>query len=136
MGHLRPHPERIVYDVIDGQVLIIRSDTGSYYSLVGSAADVWRGLMAGLDDDPAKGRHEGDDGEKDRTSQKREAEEGRNPTELSCLDLHAVNTAQRTAGPNQQERPEEERDPAPGGKDDLEPGEVFRQFQASGRRLH
>ena len=50
VGHLRPHPERIVYDVIDGQVLIIRSDTGSYYSLEGPAADVWRGLRAGLDD--------------------------------------------------------------------------------------
>lgn len=50
MRRLRPHPQRIVYDVIDGQVLIIRSDTGSYYSLEGSAADVWRGLMAGLDD--------------------------------------------------------------------------------------
>ena len=50
MRRLRPHPQRIVYDVIDGQVLIIRSDTGSYYSLEGTSADVWRGLMAGLDD--------------------------------------------------------------------------------------
>ena len=63
---LRPHPQRIVYDVIDGQVLIIRSDTGSYYSLEGSAADVWRGLMAGLDDDQIvaglEARYAGDSG--------------------------------------------------------------------------
>ena len=50
MRIVRPNRSGIVYDVIDGQVLIIRSDTGAYYSLEGTAAEVWAGLMASGDE--------------------------------------------------------------------------------------
>ena len=46
MRSLTPSRAGIVYDVIDGQVLIIRSDTGAYYSLEGTAAEVWAALLA------------------------------------------------------------------------------------------
>ena len=42
--------ERVVHDVLDGEVLAIRNDTGTYYSLVGTAADVWVGIVDGLDE--------------------------------------------------------------------------------------
>ena len=50
MRLLRPDRSRIVYDVLDGQVLIIRSDTGAYYSLDGTAAEVWVAIMGGSDE--------------------------------------------------------------------------------------
>jgi hypothetical protein len=50
MRLLRPDRSRIVYDVLDGQVLIIRSDTGAYYSLDGTAAEVWVAIMGGADE--------------------------------------------------------------------------------------
>lgn len=46
MRSLTPLRAGIVYDVIDGQVLIIRSDTGAYYSLDGTAAEIWAALLA------------------------------------------------------------------------------------------
>lgn len=39
----------VVHDTIDGEVLVIRNDTGAYYSMVGPAADVWEAIRAGLD---------------------------------------------------------------------------------------
>lgn len=46
MRLFRPTRGLVVYDVIDGQVLVIRSDTGAYYSLEGTAAQVWAGILA------------------------------------------------------------------------------------------
>lgn len=39
----------VVHDTLDGEVLAIRNDTGTYYSMVGPAADVWACILAGLD---------------------------------------------------------------------------------------
>ena len=38
----------VVHDTLDGEVLAIRNDTGAYYSMVGSAADVWACVLAGV----------------------------------------------------------------------------------------
>jgi Coenzyme PQQ synthesis protein D (PqqD) len=42
---------RVSYETIDGEVLIINFETGNYYSLLGSAAEIWsiveRGAAAG-----------------------------------------------------------------------------------------
>ena len=37
----------VVFDVIDGEVLAIRSDTGAYYSMRGVAATAWCALLSG-----------------------------------------------------------------------------------------
>ena len=39
--------ENVVFDVIDGEVLAIRSDSGSYYSMRGAAATAWCALLSG-----------------------------------------------------------------------------------------
>jgi hypothetical protein len=39
----------VVHDTIDDEVLVIRNDTGTYYSLLGPSADIWAGVRAGLD---------------------------------------------------------------------------------------
>jgi len=39
----------VVHDTLDGEVLAIRNDTGTYFSMVGTAADVWACILAGLD---------------------------------------------------------------------------------------
>ena len=50
MRQVRPVEAQIVHDIVDGHVVIIRSDTGSYYSLEGTAAEVWVGILSGLDE--------------------------------------------------------------------------------------
>lgn len=37
----------VVFDVIDGEVLAIRSDSGAYYSMRGAAATAWCALLSG-----------------------------------------------------------------------------------------
>jgi Coenzyme PQQ synthesis protein D (PqqD) len=39
--------DNIVHDTIDGEVLAIRSDTGAYYSMTGTAATCWVALLGG-----------------------------------------------------------------------------------------
>ena len=41
---------RVVHDVNDGEVLAIRSDTGTYYSMDGSATVAWQAIAAGADE--------------------------------------------------------------------------------------
>jgi len=41
---------RVVHDVNDGEVLAIRSDTGTYYSMDGSATVAWQAIDAGADE--------------------------------------------------------------------------------------
>jgi hypothetical protein len=41
---------RVVHDVNDGEVLAIRSDTGTYYSMDGTAAVAWQAIDAGADE--------------------------------------------------------------------------------------
>jgi hypothetical protein len=48
---VRPNDAKIVHDVIDGQVLVIHSETGAYYSLEGTAAWVWVAMLRGLDEE-------------------------------------------------------------------------------------
>lgn len=43
----------VVHETIDGEVLAIRSDTGAYYSMEGTAATAWIVLHTGLDLDYA-----------------------------------------------------------------------------------
>ena len=54
----------VVFDVIDGEMLAIRSDSGSYYSMRGSAATAWCALISGhhVDhlDGPVAEHHGGD----------------------------------------------------------------------------
>lgn len=46
---VRVNERLIVHDTLDGEVLAIRNDTGTYYSMVGPAADVWSCILAGCD---------------------------------------------------------------------------------------
>lgn len=45
----RLNTSNVVHDIIDGEVLAIRSDTGTYYSMMGSAATLWAALITGAD---------------------------------------------------------------------------------------
>ena len=47
MPSYRPQLTGIVHDVIEGQVLIIRSDSGAYYSMEGTGTVVWEGILRG-----------------------------------------------------------------------------------------
>ncbi len=49
--NVRIDTARVVHDLTDGEVLAIRSDTGTYYSMAGSAADIWEAVGAGADTD-------------------------------------------------------------------------------------
>ena len=56
--------DQIVHETIDGETVVINLDSGSYYSLEGSGADLWSRLLAGesLNDSAAAvaARHGGD----------------------------------------------------------------------------
>ena len=43
----RVNDSNVVFDLIDGEVLAIRSDSGAYYSLRGTAATAWCALLSG-----------------------------------------------------------------------------------------
>jgi hypothetical protein len=43
----RIDPQDVIHETIDGEVILIAVQTGSYYSLEGSGAEVWEGLRAG-----------------------------------------------------------------------------------------
>jgi hypothetical protein len=45
----RLNSSNVVHDTIDGEVLAIRSDTGTYYSMQGPTATVWCALISGAD---------------------------------------------------------------------------------------
>jgi hypothetical protein len=47
---VRIDASRVVHDVNDGEVLAIRSDTGTYYSMVGTATVAWQAIDAGADE--------------------------------------------------------------------------------------
>lgn len=40
---------KIIYDTIDGEVILVHVETGNYYQLPGVGAEVWRCLSLGLD---------------------------------------------------------------------------------------
>jgi hypothetical protein len=63
--HHQLNASNVVSDTIDGEVLAIRSDNGTYYSMRGPAATTWTALLtgAGLDEiTAAVGAHHGVDG--------------------------------------------------------------------------
>jgi hypothetical protein len=43
----RSDPQRVVHETIDGEVILIQLETGNYYSLGGSGAEVWALLQQG-----------------------------------------------------------------------------------------
>jgi hypothetical protein len=45
----RLNSSNVVHDIIDGEVLAIRSDTGTYYSMQGPTATAWCALISGAD---------------------------------------------------------------------------------------
>ena len=47
----RPAGPQIIHELIDGEVILINLDSGSYYSLDGVSATIWSGLVAGLSGD-------------------------------------------------------------------------------------
>lgn len=53
MTRFRLNTPAVVSDVIDGEVVAIHLDQGNYYSLRGSAVEVWEMVRAGLDLDSA-----------------------------------------------------------------------------------
>ncbi len=46
-GRFRLNPDRVVHETIDGETIIIQLETGTYYSLAGSGAEIWAMLAAG-----------------------------------------------------------------------------------------
>ena len=48
--YVRIDASRVVHDVNDGEVLAIRSDTGTYYSMDGTATVAWQAIDAGADE--------------------------------------------------------------------------------------
>jgi hypothetical protein len=48
---MRTNDAQVVFDVFDGEVMAVRNDTGTYYSMQGAAGLAWQSLAAGLDVD-------------------------------------------------------------------------------------
>ena len=44
---VRIDPNDVIHETLDGEVILIAVTTGAYYSLEGSGADIWAGLLAG-----------------------------------------------------------------------------------------
>ncbi|MFO1055438.1 MAG: PqqD family protein [Dongiaceae bacterium] len=59
-GRLAVNHAKVAHEIIDGEVLIINTETGAYFSLRGSAAVIWNGIVAGLDAPAIEGRFAGD----------------------------------------------------------------------------
>lgn len=45
--NFQPNRANVVFDTIDGEVLAIRSDTGTYYAMAGPAATAWSAVVSG-----------------------------------------------------------------------------------------
>ncbi|OWY61491.1 hypothetical protein B7486_63500 [cyanobacterium TDX16] len=48
---MRTNDTQVVFDVFDGEVMAVRNDTGTYYSMQGAAGLAWQAFVAGLDVD-------------------------------------------------------------------------------------
>lgn len=44
---MRANDALVVFDVFDGEVMAVRNDTGTYYSMPGAAGFTWQALVAG-----------------------------------------------------------------------------------------
>ena len=49
-------PAHIVWQDVPGDLALFDTETGNYYALNGSAADIWREIAAGADADTAAAR--------------------------------------------------------------------------------
>jgi hypothetical protein len=47
-GYFKVDPRKVVHETIDGETIVIHLETGTYYSLAGSAAEIWERLAAGM----------------------------------------------------------------------------------------
>lgn len=47
MRRYRVNPRKVVHQTIDGETIVIQFDTGIYYSLAGTGADIWGLLVDG-----------------------------------------------------------------------------------------
>jgi Coenzyme PQQ synthesis protein D (PqqD) len=43
----RIDPEKVIHETLDGEVILIAVTTGAYYSLEGSGAEIWAGMLTG-----------------------------------------------------------------------------------------
>src|SRR5438034_11668737 len=50
---MRVNHRFVVHDEFDGEIMAVRNDTGTYYSMYGSAAVVWNAVTQGCDIDGA-----------------------------------------------------------------------------------
>ncbi len=46
--YLTPNQAKVVYETIDGEVIIINLESGSYYSIVGTGAILWAFIASGV----------------------------------------------------------------------------------------
>jgi hypothetical protein len=46
----------VVCEVLDGEAIVIHLQSGTYYSMLASGADIWNGLLAGYSVDEITGR--------------------------------------------------------------------------------
>jgi hypothetical protein len=47
---LKENTERVVSDLIDGEMMLLNMEAGTYYSLVGTGAALWTSLQVGAED--------------------------------------------------------------------------------------
>lgn len=47
MHDVRVNAPRMVHETVDGEVIVIDLATGAYYSLPGSASEIWQSIIAG-----------------------------------------------------------------------------------------
>jgi hypothetical protein len=46
-NRIKVDPQEVIHETVDGEVILIALQTGCYYSLEGSAAEIWGGLVGG-----------------------------------------------------------------------------------------
>lgn len=47
-GRLRVNTAKMVHETVDDEVIVINLDTGTYYSIMGTGAEIWRAVERGL----------------------------------------------------------------------------------------
>jgi hypothetical protein len=47
MPRFRVNTPAVIHQLLDGEVIVVNLDTGTYYSLTGTAADIWRSVDEG-----------------------------------------------------------------------------------------
>lgn len=47
--HYQPNTPKVIFEAFDDEVLVIDFDSGRYFSMCGSAFDIWKMIVAGCD---------------------------------------------------------------------------------------